>query len=163
MVNTILSSYPDGRQAGVEYVAQLVKAIAVLSKEEKDWVIDRREGIVSRCPKFLPTVGEVMELVRERHEAKARYRPTTSGYRKLTDEPDPWSPEEQDPAYRKRVVRQHWPKEEQPKAKRGPLVPPTTEDLQRAAALLRLKAPAQSDASPFLLRLLRDQQEEERT
>lgn len=68
-VRTIVSSYPDGGRATPEYIAGLVQALAELSPQDIEAVMDIRSGIRRRC-KFLPTIAEVMGFVEER---KARY------------------------------------------------------------------------------------------
>jgi hypothetical protein len=61
----IIGAYPDSGRATPEYIASMVEAIANLTSEEIDEVMDPRTGIVARS-KFLPTIAEVHEIFREK-------------------------------------------------------------------------------------------------
>lgn len=155
----IMGARPDfGKGEPPEYAVGLTEALAHLSPQELAWVLDPREGINARC-KFLPTVADVMALVRDRQEKQDQFRSRgTSGYKLLRDEPGPW--DEETPDRRKAAVSKLWPKEEVRPTRRQDLVPPSTDDLEGLKTGTKLKPPSKSDATPQLKKLLRMQEEE---
>jgi hypothetical protein len=160
MANTILTSYPDGKRgASPEYVAELMKALASCSREEMDWIMDRRDGLVARSPKFLPGIGEIAELIRERCKKLDAVRPSATSYSRLTEERIEQPPGER----RKAQVREllgYDPAAPQKRTRREDLVPPSTEDIEGLKGLLKLQRPTTSDASPQLRELLNKEPEQ---
>jgi len=157
MANTILTSYPDGKRgASPEYVAELVKALAACSQQEMDWIMDRREGLVARSPKFLPSIGQIAELVGDRRRRLEAVRPAPTSYRRLSVEEQI----EQPPGERRKAqVREllgYDPAAPQKRTKRDELLPPTAEDFEAVRGAMKLKPPSASDATETLRKWLKE-------
>lgn len=73
-----------------EYLVSLADTLSWLTEQELNWVLDPREGVVTRC-RFPPTAAEVHECIRDiraRFEAVRATRSTQYRYFDAS-EPDP--------------------------------------------------------------------------
>jgi hypothetical protein len=98
----ILASFPDYGKAPPEYVLAMAEYLAYVTDSERELLLHPRLGVRARC-KFLPTVADCEELLRE-HEARRRqFEPLPSQWKRLNSEPelDGWEP---DPEKRRAAV-----------------------------------------------------------
>lgn len=72
MARTIFSRYPNTDRAPPEYLAEMINCLAEQPKRIIDRVADRHLGITSKHPTFLPTVGQIVDMITALHEQEAR-------------------------------------------------------------------------------------------
>jgi hypothetical protein len=75
-------SYPDYGKAPPEFLLTMAETLSYLSEEEVAAVLDPRTGVTSKT-EFLPTNKHIQEVVREHHDRKAGFAPSTSGYQRF--------------------------------------------------------------------------------
>lgn len=100
-VKKLLALYPDYGKAPPEYVIGFAEALSHFTASELALLMDPRKGLAARC-KFLPTVADAHEIIREERERAERFKPAPTAYKRLGPEPGPWDHES--PEHRRRVV-----------------------------------------------------------
>lgn len=70
--HSLLAKFPDYGKAAPGYANGITEFMASLSPKELQLVTDPRTGVVARC-KFLPTIADFMEIIREYDAAQAKY------------------------------------------------------------------------------------------
>lgn len=89
-----MSAYPDYNKAPPEYLLTLTELLGSYDDETVARLVDMRTGIPSRC-KFLPTVADIVEFVKEIEDRKHQFVSPPSVYKKFPPAPDyDESPEE---------------------------------------------------------------------
>lgn len=146
-----MASYPDYGKAPPDYVVTFVEALSYLKPDEIAALTHPTEGLAARC-KFLPTVADAHELLRERRAKAEQFAPAYTNWKKIEDHPNaPWN-KETDFERKKRVVRELLGYSPGEVAQQRPknLVPP------EPGFKVELKTPA-APPSEALKKLLREQ------
>lgn len=88
----ILRGRPQTDREDARYIAEMVECLSWLTPEEHAWVTDPREGVQTRT-KYLPTPGDVFDVIRERRERRERTTASSPrGVFRFDDRPDPRPP-----------------------------------------------------------------------
>lgn len=162
-----MSSYPDYGKAPPEYLLTVTEFIAGLAPDERHLLVDKRLGIAAKC-RFLPSVGDMAELLLADKTRREQFRPAHTTYRRLEFDADP----PMEPLdHRRRVVAETLGYD--PQDRRGRSMPSPENVAAATAAVSRfdearaageplpLKTPA-APASEYLKELLWEQDYGER-
>ena len=148
-VKAILSRRPDYGNEPADYIVGFTDSLCYIDDAELDWLADPRDGLATVC-KFLPTIADVHEFLRNKRAKLEQFKPPPTHYHKAEPLPGPWD-QETDYERKRRVVREILGYN--PDVKPTPPRPVLPDDWSSA----NLKTPA-APPSDELRRLIADQE-----
>lgn len=83
----MMKAYPDYGKSPADYLLAVTELLAGYPQEVRERLADLRTGIPSRC-KFVPTVADIVEFVREIEDRKHQFKAPSGGYKKFSPAPD---------------------------------------------------------------------------